>query len=301
MPAHRSIIAVRLAADGARALSASPNGASRWTLPVSLALHVVVVLLVASLHIPSPTPPTVVSVELSYLDAAVEPPSASEAVVETGREVPPDLPAEEPVEQTVESVLQPVADSPGPVTEVPVEDPTPLSAEVPSADLPVPAEPPKPEPARPVPVPRPLPKPARNKNPPVASPRSSTPDPAVDRIVQAAPAQPVQSAAPPSSPSRGSDREAADYLGVVQARLARHKIYPRSARLTRQEGTVLVRFTIVSDGTITGWSIVQGAGHDILDQAAEDMIRRASPLPPIPAGMGRTHIDITLPVQYSLQ
>lgn len=300
MPVHRSILAVRLAADGALVRSASPNGASRWTLPVSLALHAAIVLLVTSLHVPPPSPPTVVPVELAFLDAAVKPPLAAEAVVEMGREVSPDPPAKETVEQTAEPGAQPVADIPDPTAPAPVEEPTPPSAEVPSADLPAPAEPPKPEPARPAPVPRPLPKPARNRNPPVASPRSSTPGPAVDRIVQAAPAQPVQAAAP-SSPSRGSDKEEADYLGIVQARLARYKIYPRPARLTRQEGTVLVRFTIVSDGTITGWSIVQGSGHDILDEAAEDMIRRASPLPPIPAGMNRTHIDLTLPIQYSLQ
>lgn len=64
---------------------------------------------------------------------------------------------------------------------------------------------------------------------------------------------------------------------------------------------MLVRFTIVADGTITGWAVVQGSGHGSLDRAAEEMIQRASPLPPIPAGMGRSQIDITLPIRYALQ
>ncbi|MBY6264879.1 energy transducer TonB [Azospirillum sp. 412522] len=309
MPAHRSITAFRCSADGVPVLSAGPKGASRWSLPASLALHAVILMLVASLHIPPQLPPTVVSVELSFLDAVAEPPSASETAVEMGQEAKPD-PLSEEVEQTAETAPQPAAEIPDPVAAAPAEAPAPPGEALP---VPVPAEPP--QPARP--APRPPPKPVRTRSPTSASPRPSPPDPAADRIMHSVPAQPVRTAASTSNPSPGSapgsapgsgpgsgpgsDREAADYFGVVQARLARHKIYPRPARLTRQEGTVLVRFTVISDGTITGWSIVQGSGHDILDQAAEDMIRRASPLPPLPVATGRSQIDITLPVRYTLE
>jgi TonB family protein len=60
--------------------------------------------------------------------------------------------------------------------------------------------------------------------------------------------------------------------------------------------------TRVSKAAVLAGITLQGdPGHDILDQAAEEMIRRASPLPPLPAEMGRSHIDITFPVRYTLE
>lgn len=59
--------------------------------------------------------------------------------------------------------------------------------------------------------------------------------------------------------------------------------------------------TRVSKAAVLAGITLQGSGHDILDQAAEEMIRRASPLPPIPAEMGRSHIDITFSVRYALE
>lgn len=64
---------------------------------------------------------------------------------------------------------------------------------------------------------------------------------------------------------------------------------------------MLLRFVIAADGTVVGWRIVQGSGHDNLDHAAETMIERASPLPPIPPEMARDRLEVTLPVRYALR
>lgn len=107
------------------------------------------------------------------------------------------------------------------------------------------------------------------------------------------PPQPSHATAPSAPPP--------DYLAAIQARLARYKVYPRAAQTAREEGTVLLRFVIGQDGTILRWTIVQGAGHESLDQAAESMIERASPLPPIPADLGRDRLEVTLPVRFALR
>lgn len=330
MPEHRTIAtSPRLAAETAPVPSAARTGAARWSLPLSLALHVGVIALAVGLHAPPASQPAVVAVELSFVAAAAEPVSPSEPVAESimdaedGARPEPVLdPPSEPLRQPEpEPPATPVPPQPEPDTgdaaaESPPDAPMPPVADIPVAEPSAPAssEPLKeetPPPVRPpIPARRPSPGPPQR----IPSPARALPAaiPPTDRsghvgepAAQAAPAtQPAASAvvsAPPSDPHANSDRQAADYFGTIQARLARHKIYPQAARLRREEGTVLVRFTIVADGTITGWAVVQGSGHGSLDRAAEEMIQRASPLPPIPAGMGRAQIDITLPVRYALQ
>ncbi len=107
--------------------------------------------------------------------------------------------------------------------------------------------------------------------------------------VAAVPAQAASSGPPP------------DYLATILARLARYKLYPRAAQLAREEGTVHLRFTIARDGAVLRWSIIQGSGHERLDQAAEQMIERASPLPPLPPTLGGDRLEVTVPVRFALR
>ncbi|WP_391346729.1 energy transducer TonB [Azospirillum sp. A23] len=327
MPEHRTIAASpRLAAETAPVPSAARTGAARWSLPLSLALHVEVIALAVGLHAPPAPPPAVHAVELSFVAAAAEPPSPSpsgpvaESVMDSEEGARPEAvpdPASEPLRQP-DPVPPPPPDTGDVAAESPSDAPMPPVADTPVAEpsAPVPAEPLKeetPPPVRPpIPARRPSPgPPQRTPSPtralPAAIPLTDRSGRAEEPAVQASfapatqPAAPAAVSSPPSDPSANSDRQATDYFGTIQARLARHKIYPQAARLMREEGTVLVRFTIVADGTITGWTIVQGSGHGSLDRAAEEMIQRASPLPAIPAGLGRSQIDITLPVRYALQ
>jgi protein TonB len=285
-------------------------------------LHAGVIALAVGLHAPPAPQPAVVAVELSFVAAAAEPPSPSVPVAESimdaedgARPEPvPDPPSEPPRQPEPE----PPPDTGDATTESPPDAPMPPVADTPVAEpsAPVPAEPLKeetPPPIRP-PIPARRPSPGlqqRTPSPARALPAAILPTDRPRRVAEPAmqassapatqPSAPAAVSAPSSDPPANSDRQSADYFGTIQARLARHKIYPQAARLRREEGTVLVRFTIVADGTITGWAVVQGSGHGSLDQAAEEMIQRASPLPPIPAGMGRAQIDITLPIRYALQ
>lgn len=299
MPEHRTIAASpRLAAETAPVPSAARTGAARWSLPLSLALHAGVIALAVGLQSPPAPPPAVIAVELSFVAAAAEPPSPSEPVAESVMDAEDGAQPEAAPDPPPDAPMPPVADTPvaEPSAPVPVE---PLKEEAPPIRPPIPARRPSPGPPQRTPPPA--------KVLPAAIPPTDRSGRAAQPAAQASsapatqPAAPAAASAPSPDPPANSDRQAADYFGTIQARLARHKIYPQAARLRREEGTVLVRFTIVADGTVTGWAVVQGSGHGSLDRAAEEMIQRASPLPPIPAGMGRARIDITLPVRYALQ
>ena len=91
-----------------------------------------------------------------------------------------------------------------------------------------------------------------------------------------------------------------NYKGRLIAHLARKKYYPPAARQKNIRGKVLVRFSVVSSGRVTAVRIIKSSGHKILDQAALQTIKRASPLPRLPKGT-KKRITITMPISYRLQ
>ena len=104
-----------------------------------------------------------------------------------------------------------------------------------------------------------------------------------------------------NSQGGGQAGAAADYMSVLQAWLEKHKEYPRSARLRRIEGAVLLYFSIDRDGHLLAYRIERSSGHRMLDTETIAMINRAQPLPPIPSDMSRDKLEVVVPVQFSLK
>lgn len=90
------------------------------------------------------------------------------------------------------------------------------------------------------------------------------------------------------------------YLNKVLAHIARYKRYPRAARHDGVTGVVTVTFTVLANGRVSTQLISSSSGDARLDQAALDMLLRASPLAPIPREMGTDQLKLTLPVEFSL-
>jgi protein TonB len=67
--------------------------------------------------------------------------------------------------------------------------------------------------------------------------------------------------------------------------IERYQRYPKAARLGRQQGTVDTLFSMRRDGTLVGVWVKTSSGQQVLDAAAVETIRRAQPLPAIPAGL----------------
>ncbi|WP_067862333.1 energy transducer TonB [Neptuniibacter marinus] len=90
------------------------------------------------------------------------------------------------------------------------------------------------------------------------------------------------------------------YLSKVLVRIARVKRYPRSARKDGVTGTVVVSFVIQKNGRVKSSRIVTSSGDSRLDKEATDMLLRASPFPSIPSELGEGPLDLTLPIEFSL-
>jgi protein TonB len=161
------------------------------------------------------------------------------------------------------------------------------------------------------PVPPPKPKPVVTRPPKPQPPKQEPPKP----VVEAPPATPAEQTAPQvaaapvappapaiSAPRLPSNPDAeANYYAILLATLEKHKEYPRRAQLRRMEGVAHLRFTIDDQGRVTRHKIERSSGYDALDEAVERMIAKASPLPPIPANLNKSTLDVVVPIQFFLK
>lgn len=177
-----------------------------------------------------------------------------------------------------------------------------------------------PSPADPLPTPQPK---ASAASPPVVAVPSSVflPMPvqqaaapasnaALAAALPARPAMAAVAASPAASPARRGVADGLDvkappgssrsYAAKIRSWLYAHKIYPRRARMRREEGQVQVRFVLDRAGILLEGAVIQGSGNAVLDEEAEAMLRRASPYPRAPAELPGERIEFTAPISFTL-
>lgn len=75
--------------------------------------------------------------------------------------------------------------------------------------------------------------------------------------------------------------------------------YPDAARRQKLHGDVLLTVTLDRDGKVIGIEIIGSSGEQLLDQAAERIVRLAAPFPPLPQGGERVdELHITRTWQF---
>jgi protein TonB len=121
----------------------------------------------------------------------------------------------------------------------------------------------------------------------VQAPTAQTPPPEIGRAIAPAP--------PPIS---GTDRK--EFAAKLFGHLNRYKRYPTTARMRHQEGVVSLRFTMDRSGHVLSYEIAKTSGSDVLDREAQDLLRRAEPLPAIPVAFARDTLDLVVPVEFFL-
>jgi protein TonB len=97
----------------------------------------------------------------------------------------------------------------------------------------------------------------------------------------------------------------ADVLGPYRNSLASHlrpyQRYPALARARHEEGLVVIHVTIQRDGHIAAMSIEHGSGSESLDREALATLKRADPLPPMPAGVPGAVMELVFPLRFHLE
>lgn len=237
------------------------------------------------------------------VEPVVDPPldPVQEAVVEPVPE-PEQVPEPAVVEQVAE-VTEPVAE---PVERVSEVTPPPVVEAVPEkviAQTPPPKPklkpvPPKQVVARTVTPPAPVrpEKPAEQK---VVKP-TQAPAQAAGSAGAAGSGQSTASGSSQSASSGGRVGAQQDYFSRLLAWLEKHKEYPARERRLRKQGVVRIAFTLHRNGSVSGATITQRSGHPGLDRAALKMLKKASPLPAVPADIPDHKLDLVVPVEFSL-
>jgi protein TonB len=155
-----------------------------------------------------------------------------------------------------------------------------------------PPEPPVTTPAAAKPAPKP---PAKPK----PTPRSEQRAASVANEAARGPAPGKAGAGGTSTEERGRADTSA-YQAKLAAHLRRFRTFPPEARDKGITGTAIVRFTVTGSGAVSAASLAKSSGAGVLDQAAVAMVRRASPFPPIPSGMGAS-LTVNVPVRFDMR
>jgi protein TonB len=262
----------------------------RLPLTLSTAGHAVLfALLVLLTAEPSPPQPAVkggIEVVLGQSSSQPQPVLAPEAVSQpadpaTVAALPPQKIAE------AEPVVAALEPSPEAVTEILPPDQT--GALTPPPHKPVVTQ----KPATPV-VRRPQPRTV------VAAPTASRLAEAAQAAAEASQHPAGQSAAAAGIPATvpGPD-PATNYGAMISAWLERHKYYPESARQRGEEGGVKLRFRVDRFGRVLAYRLLEGTGYADLDAGIDQMMRGAQ-LPPFPAGMTQSQIEIQVKLRFNL-
>ncbi|MBE0486336.1 TonB family protein [Marinobacter sp.] len=162
---------------------------------------------------------------------------------------------------------------------------------------PEPIHEPKPEPEpESVPEPEPVPTPVEQPKQPVAEAADAN---ISEPTGEETDAQESQSTVPLQTAGESSDVDS--YLSKLSRHLARFYSYPRRARQLGQEGTPVVVFEFARDGSLISHTLRDSSGHQLLDDAALQMLAQAAPLPEVPDNMRGQNFTYALPVRFSLR
>lgn len=255
--------------------------------------------------------------------------AASAGLVATYNMFPKSHPMAAPQEAAIMIEFAPVAEAPQSLNDI---APGPEMMEAPEMASPPPAAAAAPEITEPLPkvereaaVTLPLAEPQAHERKPVEKPidkpeeeKREKPEQTVDKKPQrkeresltppaprttAAPRSDRKSAAVARAPSAGhaSAPAPASWTSQLLAHINRHKQYPSSARSARQQGVVLLSFTMSRNGQVLLQRIARGSGVAALDAEVLAMIQRAQPLPPFPESMPQKSQSITVPISFALR
>jgi periplasmic protein TonB len=91
----------------------------------------------------------------------------------------------------------------------------------------------------------------------------------------------------------------ANYGAMISAWLESHKRYPESARQRGEEGGVKLRFRVDRLGRVLAYRLLESTGYADLDDGIDQMMRGAQ-LPPFPAGMTQSQIEVSVKLRFKL-
>jgi len=88
------------------------------------------------------------------------------------------------------------------------------------------------------------------------------------------------------------------YLVRIKKKIEKYWTYPSWAASKKIEGTSMITFSIMDDGTLDAVIITDSSGSKLLDQGTVVAIRSASPFDPLPPAYGLSKLNIRASFAY---
>lgn len=90
-----------------------------------------------------------------------------------------------------------------------------------------------------------------------------------------------------------------DFQSQLLAALRQSTFFPQEALKGKRHGEVTVAFTINRSGTVTSVRVVLSSGSEVLDDAAQEIVRKASKyFPAFPAWVREERLNYTVPIHF---
>jgi len=92
--------------------------------------------------------------------------------------------------------------------------------------------------------------------------------------------------------------ELAAYRSALRREIEKHKRYSQRAKMLHRQGTVIVQFTLMDDGTIQNVRLHRSSGYEDLDKSAMDAVAKANSVGIRPAGLAT---EQKIPIKFMLR
>ena len=97
------------------------------------------------------------------------------------------------------------------------------------------------------------------------------------------------------------DRRYRDYLLKVRQRIENRWSYPPNALQKREEGVIMIKFTLAASGALAGQEIISSSGSLLLDEHTQAVIRHAAPYDRLPEEMRLARLHIVATFHYRIK
>jgi TonB family protein len=90
------------------------------------------------------------------------------------------------------------------------------------------------------------------------------------------------------------------YLTKLKGDIKKNWLYPKQAYVRKEEGTTVVKFSIVEDGSLIDIRIIASSGFKSLDTEALNVVKLCAPYTPLPKNFNLSKLNIVANFQYGL-
>lgn len=103
-----------------------------------------------------------------------------------------------------------------------------------------------------------------------------------------------------SKASTNSKELEANYISTELERIAENVKYPPGARILKKSGKVIVEFDVSKDGKVLAIRDKESSRHRELNQAIHAAVKGSEPYPPLPIGVKKEQLTLTLDYDFKL-